>query len=44
MVLEFLGTWNPKDKNLKIKNEELKIWIEKGAQMSAAVQKLLENK
>ena len=40
--LEILGTWNPIKKELKIKNEELKIWVGKGAQISAAVKKLLK--
>lgn len=44
MVLEVLGTWNPAMKQLKIKNEELKIWVAKGAQISATVKKLLETK
>lgn len=40
--LEILGFWNPSTKELKIKNEELKIWVTKGAQISPTVAKLLE--
>lgn len=40
-VLEVLGTWNPIKKVTDIKNEKVKIWVEKGAQVSATVKKLL---
>ncbi len=40
-VLEVLGTWNPAKKISNIKNEKVKSWIEKGAQISPAVKKLL---
>lgn len=40
-VLEFLGTWNPAKKELKVKTEELKVWMGKGAQVSPSVKKLL---
>jgi small subunit ribosomal protein S16 len=40
--LEILGTWNPDKKKLIIKNEELKIWVGKGAQISPAVKKLIK--
>ncbi len=40
-VLEFLGYWNPAKKQLKIENEKLKILVGKGAQISAAVKKLI---
>ena len=41
-VLEFLGTWNPIKKELKVKNEELKVWVGKGAKLSASVEKLFK--
>lgn len=41
-VLEFLGTWNIAKKELNVKSEKVKAWIEKGAKMSATVKKLLE--
>jgi small subunit ribosomal protein S16 len=40
-VLEFLGTWNPVKKEVKIEKEKVKKWVAKGAQLSATVQKLL---
>ena len=40
--LEVLGFWNPITKEVKVKNEELKIWVGKGAQISPAVAKLLK--
>ncbi|HTK03501.1 MAG TPA: 30S ribosomal protein S16 [Alphaproteobacteria bacterium] len=42
MVLEVLGFWNPIKKELEIKKEELKNWVNKGAQLSATVKKLIE--
>lgn len=42
MVLKNLGTWNPIKKILNIKKDEVKIWVEKGAQISVTVKKLLE--
>lgn len=42
MVLEILGTWNPATKELKVNSEKLKVWVSKGAQISATVKKLLE--
>jgi small subunit ribosomal protein S16 len=41
-VLEFLGTWNPIKKQVKIEKDKVKNWIAKGAQVSAAVEKLLK--
>jgi small subunit ribosomal protein S16 len=41
-VLEFLGTWNPAKKEVKIEKEKVKSWVSKGAQISATVKKLLE--
>ncbi len=40
--LEILGFWNPANKELKVKSEELKVWVGKGAQISPTVKKLLE--
>jgi len=42
MPLEVLGFWNPVKKELKIESEKLKAWIEKGAQISPNVAKLLK--
>lgn len=42
--LEVLGYWNPLKKELKVNSEKLKIWVEKGAQVSATVKKLIEPK
>lgn len=43
-VLEILGTWNPAKKILEVKKENMEKWVKKGAQISATVKKLLENK
>lgn len=42
MPLEVLGFWNPANKELKIEREKLKVWVEKGAQISPNVTKLLK--
>lgn len=42
VVLEVLGTWKPAKKELKVKSEELKVWVSKGAQVSPAVKELLK--
>lgn len=39
--IDILGTYNPATKQLKINNEKLKIWKERGAQLSAGVTKLV---
>ena len=44
IVLENLGTWNPAKKEIKIDKEEVKKWVEKGAQISATVKKLINTK
>lgn len=41
-VLEVLGTWNIAKKELKVESEKVKVWVKKGAQLSATVKKLLE--
>lgn len=43
-VLEVIGTWNPKHKELVINKENLATWIKKGAQMSVTIKKLVEDK
>lgn len=43
-VLEYLGTWNPIKKTKEIDKEKVTAWIKKGAQLSATVKKLLEQK
>lgn len=44
-ALETLGSYDPHTKNLKVKEESIKSWIEQGAQMSPTVNNLLvENK
>jgi small subunit ribosomal protein S16 len=40
--LEIIGRWNPIKKKLEISKEKLDSWVKKGAQVSAAVKKLLE--
>lgn len=40
--LEVLGFWDPIKKRLEIKNEKLKSWLAKGAQVSAGLAKLLK--
>ena len=40
--IEVLGWWNPVQKKLDIKGERVKYWREKGAQISATVDKLLK--
>ncbi|MFA6393590.1 MAG: 30S ribosomal protein S16 [Patescibacteria group bacterium] len=44
-ALEILGNYNPHSKDLQVKNERIKYWISKGAQMTPTVNNLLvENK
>jgi small subunit ribosomal protein S16 len=40
--LGVLGHWNPIKKELKIEKPRLEEWVKKGAQVSAAVKKLLK--
>ena len=40
-ALAVLGYWNPEKNEVKIKKDEVKKWIEKGAKMSRAVSSLL---
>lgn len=40
--LDIIGYWNPIKDELKIEKDKLKEWIEKGAQKTAAVEKLLK--
>jgi small subunit ribosomal protein S16 len=42
--LDIIGHWNPIKDELKIEKDKLKEWIEKGAQKTAAVEKLLKEK
>lgn len=39
--LEILGSYNPKTKKLQLKNEKIKEWIGKGAQVSDTAHNLL---
>lgn len=39
--LEILGTYNPKQKVLNFKNEDIKAWISKGAQVSDTMHNFL---
>ena len=43
-VLEILGSYNPFSKELVAKEDRIKHWIEKGAQMTITVSNLLINK
>jgi len=38
--LAILGTWNPREKKVELKKDEIKKWVAKGAQISPAVKKL----
>lgn len=40
--LGILGTWNPFKKELHVEKDKVKSWVEKGAQLSATVKKLIE--
>lgn len=39
--LEVLGYWSPKNNKVNIDKDKLTAWIQKGAKMSSAVEKLL---
>jgi small subunit ribosomal protein S16 len=39
--LEVLGTYNPKQKNLVLKKEEIKTWIKNGAQVTDTMHNFL---
>lgn len=43
-VLEILGSYNPHSKELAAKNEKIKFWLSKGAQMTPTVNNLLIDK
>lgn len=43
-VLEILGSYNPHSKELAAKEERIKYWLSKGAQMTASVNNLLVEK
>lgn len=43
-VLEILGSYNPHTKDLTAKEDRIKYWISKGAQMTATVNNLLVQK
>lgn len=42
--LDIIGYWNPQKNDFKINKDKLKVWTEKGAKKTTAVDKLLENK
>lgn len=39
--LDILGFWNPAKDTKKIDSDKIKVWVEKGAQISPAVKKLI---
>ena len=39
--LDVIGYWNPQKSDLKINKDKLKVWIEKGAKKTTAVDNLL---
>ena len=39
--LAVLGTWKPTLNDLSLDKKELKVWVEKGAQVSDSVKKLM---
>jgi small subunit ribosomal protein S16 len=41
VFLEVLGYWLPNNQEIKIDKERLKFWVQKGAQTTSAVEKLL---
>ncbi|MCU0680098.1 MAG: 30S ribosomal protein S16 [Planctomycetes bacterium] len=43
-VLEILGSYNPRTKELNLKNDRVKYWVEKGASMTDTVNNLFINK
>jgi small subunit ribosomal protein S16 len=43
-VLEILGSYNPHSKELATKDDRIKYWLSKGAQMTASVNNLLVGK
>ncbi len=40
-VLEILGSYNPHSKELAVKEDRIKYWLSKGAQMTATINNLL---
>lgn len=42
IVLDILGTWNPKKKDFVLANEKFNEWVKKGAQVTSTVKKLIE--
>lgn len=40
-VSEILGTWNPSQNEIKVEKAKIQAWVQKGAQVSPAVKKLL---
>lgn len=43
-VIEYVGTWNPAKKTKNINIEKISEWLGKGAKVSNAVSKILEEK
>lgn len=41
-ALEILGFWDPANSELKLDSKKLKEWLEKGAQLTPAVKKLIK--
>jgi len=39
--LAILGTWNPREKKVNLREDEIEAWVEKGAKISPAVKKLM---
>jgi small subunit ribosomal protein S16 len=42
--LEMLGHWRPSTKDLSLDKKKVEAWVKKGAQVSPAVKKLLDQK
>ena len=40
--LEVVGTWNPAKKAVNLEKEKIQSWVDKGASLSATVEKLLK--
>jgi small subunit ribosomal protein S16 len=43
-IVELLGTYNPRSKALTLNEEQVKVWISKGAQPTDSIRNLLINK
>jgi len=40
--LDIIGFWHPREKNLKVNKKKIDLWVQKGAQVSPGVNKILK--